>query len=148
CWCGLCAAHAGFACGGEPALWSAHLAGRSGPLGSWRLSCPGFHAPSVKTFWSTFKILMNQPAALPGLSDTCIALVGLGYVGLPLAVEFGKQYETICFDINSERVAELSAAHDRTRAIEVDVLRSSTRLRFASRLDEIRHCHVYIVTVP
>src|SRR5690606_22035165 len=91
---------------------------------------------------------MTQSAPLPELSETCIALVGLGYVGLPLAVEFGKQYDTIGFDISAERVAELRSGHDRTREVEEGDLRAAKRLSFASRLEEIGGCHVYIVTVP
>src|SRR5690606_22458456 len=91
---------------------------------------------------------MSQSAPLPELYDTCIALVGLGYVGLPLAVEFGKQYDTIGFDISAERVAELRSGHDRTREVEAEELRAAKRLRFASRVEEIGRCRVYIVTVP
>ncbi len=91
---------------------------------------------------------MSQSAPLPALSQTCIALVGLGYVGLPLAVEFGKLYDTIGFDISAERVAELRSGHDRTREVEEGELRAAKRLSFASRLEEIGECHVYIVTVP
>ena len=79
---------------------------------------------------------------------TCIAIVGLGYVGLPLAVEFGKQYETVGFDINTARVDELRGGHDATLEVEPELLASAARLRFTSQLDEIRGCNVYIVTVP
>ena len=84
----------------------------------------------------------------PNPSDTCIALVGLGYVGLPLAVEFGKQYETIGFDINAGRVSELQAGRDSTLEVEADELAAAARLRFTSDLDAIAGCNVYIVTVP
>ncbi|TAK39899.1 MAG: Vi polysaccharide biosynthesis UDP-N-acetylglucosamine C-6 dehydrogenase TviB [Lysobacteraceae bacterium] len=91
---------------------------------------------------------MSQPAPFPELPSTCIALVGLGYVGLPLAVEFGKQYDTIGFDINARRVAELQAGRDSTLEVEATELASAKRLRFASTLEAIADCHVYIVTVP
>ena len=87
-------------------------------------------------------------ATLPDLDNTCIALVGLGYVGLPLAVEFGKQYDTIGFDINSKRVAELKCGRDGTLEVEPGELVAAIRLEFSADLDAIRDCNVYIVTVP
>ncbi|MDO5631740.1 MAG: nucleotide sugar dehydrogenase [Paracoccus sp. (in: a-proteobacteria)] len=75
-----------------------------------------------------------------------IAIIGLGYVGLPLAVEFGKHFDTIGFDISELRVAELRAGTDRTG--EVDDLSQSPHLRFASAVDEIRDRSVYIIAVP
>jgi len=91
---------------------------------------------------------MSQTPELPELPTTCIALVGLGYVGLPLAVEFGKHYDTIGFDINAARVADLEAGRDSTLEVSRDELASATRLRFTADLEAIRGCHVYIVTVP
>ena len=85
---------------------------------------------------------------LPNPADTCIALVGLGYVGLPLAVEFGKHHDTVGFDINAARVSELRNGHDSTLEVDAHELSASTRLRFTSDLEDIRACHVYIVTVP
>lgn len=76
----------------------------------------------------------------------CIAVIGLGYVGLPLAVEFGKQYDTIGFDISGARVAELVQGVDRTG--EVDDLSVSPRLTYSSDLEDIRSCNVYIIAVP
>ncbi|SEN17215.1 nucleotide sugar dehydrogenase [Paracoccus alcaliphilus] len=79
-------------------------------------------------------------------SQARIAVIGLGYVGLPLAVEFGKHYDTVGFDISAQRVAELRAGTDRTG--EVDDLGVSPRLSYSSDLDDIRSCNVYIVAVP
>lgn len=87
-------------------------------------------------------------ASLPDPAHTCIALVGLGYVGLPLAVEFGKRHDTIGFDINAARVRELQAGRDSTLEVEPADLAAAGRLRFTSELEDVRHCHVYIVTVP
>ncbi len=87
-------------------------------------------------------------AASPEPANTCIALVGLGYVGLPLAVEFGKRYDTIGFDINSARVMELREGRDSTLEVEPEELAAAKRLSFTSDLEEIQRCHVYIVTVP
>jgi UDP-N-acetyl-D-galactosamine dehydrogenase len=82
------------------------------------------------------------------LENTKIAIVGLGYVGLPLAVEFGKRYETTGFDINAARVDELKAGIDNTLEVDAEELSAATRLRFSAQLDDIRGCNVYIVTVP
>ena len=77
-----------------------------------------------------------------------IALIGLGYVGLPLAVEFGKQFETIGFDINEDRVKELKKGKDSTLEVESDNFKQATKLTFTINPDEIRDCNIYIVTVP
>ena len=77
-----------------------------------------------------------------------IAVVGLGYVGLPLAVEFGKLYDTVGFDIDDARVEQLHAGRDDTLEVEPELLATATRLRFSARLEEIRDCNVFIVTVP
>lgn len=80
------------------------------------------------------------------LNDVRVAVIGLGYVGLPLAVEFGKGMDTVGFDISAPRIAELRAGRDRTG--EVEDLSVAPRLRFASDLEEIRDCNVYVIAVP
>ena len=82
------------------------------------------------------------------LSDSKLAIIGLGYVGLPLAVEFGKKLSTIGFDINPKRVAELGRHRDSTLEVTSTELRSAKRLSFTSKLAGIRRCNVFIVTVP
>jgi UDP-N-acetyl-D-galactosamine dehydrogenase len=82
------------------------------------------------------------------LDNASIAIIGLGYVGLPLAVEFGKQYDTVGFDINAARIDELRAGHDSTLEVSADELSIAPRLRFSPALEDIRACNVYIVTVP
>ncbi|MBP7616752.1 MAG: nucleotide sugar dehydrogenase, partial [Steroidobacteraceae bacterium] len=77
-----------------------------------------------------------------------IGVVGLGYVGLPLAVEFGKHYETVGFDIKPERIAELSKGRDSTLEVSRAELKASHRLSFTSELAALRKCRVFIVTVP
>jgi UDP-N-acetyl-D-glucosamine/UDP-N-acetyl-D-galactosamine dehydrogenase len=77
-----------------------------------------------------------------------IAVIGLGYVGLPLAVEFGKKLPTLGFDINSQRISQLHDAIDVTREVESEELRQATQLEFTSRIEALRDCNVYIVTVP
>ena len=77
-----------------------------------------------------------------------IALIGLGYVGLPLAVEFGKKYETIGFDINETRVQELNQGVDNTLEVEPEELKQATMLTYTTKPDEISSCNIYIVTVP
>jgi UDP-N-acetyl-D-galactosamine dehydrogenase len=85
---------------------------------------------------------------MPQLDNVKIAIIGLGYVGLPLAVEFGKQFDTIGFDIRSARVDELSTGRDSTLEVSSGELSIASRLRFSATLDDIRSCNVYVVTVP
>ena len=82
------------------------------------------------------------------LEEARIAIIGLGYVGLPLAVEFGKKYDTVGFDIRAARVEELRAGKDSTLEVDAGELRSATRLRYSDALEELRDRNVYIVTVP
>ena len=81
-------------------------------------------------------------------NNTTIALIGLGYVGLPLAVEFGKHRPVIGFDINQARVAELQGGKDHTLECSPEQLKASEHLRFSSQLDDLRDCGIFIVTVP
>ena len=85
------------------------------------------------------------------LNQLQITVVGLGYVGLPLAVEFGKKYRTIGVDIQTSRIQELLQGHDRTRELTSEELASSTHLSYTTQLTEQRNPEVpiiYIVTVP
>jgi UDP-N-acetyl-D-glucosamine/UDP-N-acetyl-D-galactosamine dehydrogenase len=77
-----------------------------------------------------------------------LAVVGLGYVGLPLAVEFGKRFETVGFDIRAERVAQLRGGIDRTLEVTSAELKAARQLRFTTDVQELRRCRVFIVTVP
>jgi UDP-N-acetyl-D-galactosamine dehydrogenase len=77
-----------------------------------------------------------------------IAVIGLGYVGLPLAVEFGKQFETLGFDINAQRIAELRAGYDRTLETTAAELAQAARLRYTRDAAALKPCNVFIVTVP
>ncbi|MDR6534867.1 nucleotide sugar dehydrogenase [Variovorax soli] len=77
-----------------------------------------------------------------------IAIVGLGYVGLPLAVEFGKLRTVVGFDIDTSRIAELQSGKDATLEVDPDELRAAGKLRFSSCLKDIAGCRVFIVTVP
>jgi len=82
------------------------------------------------------------------LDNTTIALIGLGYVGLPLAVEFGKHRPVIGFDINQARVTELQGGQDHTLECSPEQLKAAEHLRFSSQLDDLRDCGIFIVTVP
>jgi UDP-N-acetyl-D-galactosamine dehydrogenase len=82
------------------------------------------------------------------LSNVRIGIVGLGYVGLPLAVEFGKQFEVIGFDIHQARIDELKTGHDHTLEVSDEELKEATKLSYTASLEDIRPCNVYIVTVP
>jgi UDP-N-acetyl-D-galactosamine dehydrogenase len=82
------------------------------------------------------------------LRNCRIGVVGLGYVGLPLAVEFGKHFETIGFDVNPRRVAQLRKGRDSTLEVSRRELRTAERLTFTTDLEQLRRCRVFIVTVP
>ena len=82
------------------------------------------------------------------LNNTAIGIIGLGYVGLPLAVEFSKKYPVLGFDINSQRILQLKSAHDITLEVSNDELNQATQLQFTDKLADLAVCNVYIVTVP
>lgn len=82
------------------------------------------------------------------MSDVKIAVLGLGYVGLPLAVEFGKKYETIGFDIKEDRIKELLKGFDSTLEVTDEELKGSSSLSFSSQIESLKQSNFYIVTVP
>lgn len=84
-----------------------------------------------------------------------LAIIGLGYVGLPLAVEFAKKYRVVGFDINKDRISELKKANDRTLEIDTDTLQSVIKMKdhskglyFTDQIKDIKDCNIFIVTVP
>ena len=77
-----------------------------------------------------------------------IAVIGQGYVGLPLAIEFGKKYPTLGFDINQARINELNKGVDHTNEATPEQLRSANQLTFSANIKDIKECNIYIVTVP
>ena len=81
-------------------------------------------------------------------NKTKIAIIGLGYVGLPLAVEFGKFFPTYGFDISNKRLEELDNNFDRTLEVSSEELDTSTNLQFTGNTDDLKACTIYIVTVP
>ncbi|MEA3198556.1 MAG: UDP-N-acetyl-D-glucosamine/UDP-N-acetyl-D-galactosamine dehydrogenase [Gammaproteobacteria bacterium] len=83
-----------------------------------------------------------------GLSKHKIAIIGLGYVGLPLAVEFGKKYRTVGFDINAARIKELKAGRDSTLETTSAELKATRKLKFSAQIKDLKSCDVFIVTVP
>ena len=80
--------------------------------------------------------------------DIKLAVIGLGYVGLPLAVEFGKKRSIVGFDINQPRIDALKAGHDSTLEVSDAELAQATGLSYTTSLDDLEDCNVYIVTVP
>ena len=80
--------------------------------------------------------------------DIRIAVIGLGYVGLPLAVEFGKKYFTTGFDINRPRITALISGHDSTLEVDTAELESAAHLSYTTDVDKLKNCNIYIVTVP
>jgi UDP-N-acetyl-D-galactosamine dehydrogenase len=81
------------------------------------------------------------------IKDAKIAVIGLGYVGLPLAVEFAKKYPVVGFDISEPRIRELRQGKDSSLEVEPEEL-AAISMRYTDQLDDIRDCNVYIVTVP
>ena len=77
-----------------------------------------------------------------------LAIIGLGYVGLPLAVEFGRTRFVLGFDINQQRIDELIAGNDFTLETTTEELRSAKLLRYTTQIEDLRTCNCYIVTVP
>src|SRR5690606_23608650 len=82
------------------------------------------------------------------MEDVKVAVVGLGYVGLPLAVEFGKRRSVLGFDINTRRIEELKEGKDHTLEVEDDELASAVHLRYSAEPEALAEANVYIVTVP
>ena len=86
---------------------------------------------------------------MPDLASTKLAVIGLGYVGLPLAVEFSKKLPCVGFDLKAQRIAELRRGLDSTREVSTEELATAAKqLQFTSNLDELRGCNVFIVAVP
>ena len=82
------------------------------------------------------------------LEKVKIAVIGQGYVGLPLAIEFGKKYPTIGFDVNEGRIDELKKGFDHTNEASPEQLSSAKQLTFSANINDISTCNIYIVTVP
>jgi UDP-N-acetyl-D-galactosamine dehydrogenase len=85
---------------------------------------------------------------IPTLENLKVAIIGLGYVGLPLAVEFGKKYPTLGFDINQKRVEELIQGHDFTLEVSSDELADSPYISYSNDVEALKASNIYIVTVP
>jgi UDP-N-acetyl-D-galactosamine dehydrogenase len=77
-----------------------------------------------------------------------IGIIGLGYVGLPLAVEFGKKLQVVGFDINQDRIAELRTGHDRTLEVEPEELKASSGLTYSADTNDLKDVNYFIITVP
>ena len=82
------------------------------------------------------------------LNKIKLAVIGLGYVGLPLAVEFGKKRKVIGFDINTTRIKDLEGGHDKTLVITENELNDAKHLNLTSKSEDLTECNFYIITVP
>ena len=82
------------------------------------------------------------------MNNLNISIIGLGYVGLPLAVEFGKQYPTVGFDINKERIGELNEGIDRTLEVDKAILQEAKFIKFSHDVADLKESNIYIITVP
>ena len=85
---------------------------------------------------------------MPTLKDAPIAIIGLGYVGLPLAVEFAKQRKVVGFDINTTRIGELRSGQDKTLEVDAEELAEAKHLSFTDQFNDLADCTIFIVTVP
>ncbi len=91
---------------------------------------------------------MNNLLQRVGARESRLAVIGLGYVGLPLAAEFGRHFPTLGFDINPCRIAALRQGADKTREVSAEALRGATRLSFTGRPEDLAGTDIFIVTVP
>lgn len=82
------------------------------------------------------------------LAELRIAIIGLGYVGLPLAVEFGKKVPVVGFDIYQKRIDELKIGQDHTLEVSSEELKQAAQLSYTTNLDDLKSCNFFIVTVP
>ena len=82
------------------------------------------------------------------LGNSSIAIIGLGYVGLPLAVEFGKKRKVIGYDISEIRINELKKGIDNTLETSIAELKNATHLSFTKNLEDLNECEIFIITVP
>ena len=82
------------------------------------------------------------------IEESTLAIIGLGYVGLPLAVEFGRILPTIGFDINKGRIEELKSGNDHTLETTPEELQAAKHLSYTAQLNDLRDANVFIVTVP
>ena len=90
---------------------------------------------------------MNTAAKIEN-KTVVLGIIGLGYVGLPLAVEFGKKYKVVGFDINEKRIKELKSGKDRTLEVSSEELAEAEKLSFTNNLEELKKAEIFIVTVP
>ena len=82
------------------------------------------------------------------MNDSKIAIIGLGYVGLPLSIEFGKAFKTIGFDTKNSRVAELKRGYDSSLEVTAEDFQNSSMLSFTNDVNDIANCNIFIITVP
>jgi UDP-N-acetyl-D-glucosamine/UDP-N-acetyl-D-galactosamine dehydrogenase len=93
-------------------------------------------------------VLIEKDVIVHNVSQVKIAIIGLGYVGLPLAVEFGKKFATLGFDINKERIAELQSGQDHTLEVSPAELVAADKLAYSANIEDLKQANFYIVTVP
>jgi UDP-N-acetyl-D-glucosamine/UDP-N-acetyl-D-galactosamine dehydrogenase len=98
--------------------------------------------------WRTLWFGISNITIFKNMKNIKIALIGLGYVGLPLAVEFGKKRKVIGFDINQSRIDELKKGMDKTLETTKEELENAVYLSYTSSIDDIKDCGIFIVTVP
>jgi UDP-N-acetyl-D-glucosamine/UDP-N-acetyl-D-galactosamine dehydrogenase len=110
--------------------------------------CDAFHSIAISGMAAARHHSRVEGSSMQDLASARIGVIGLGYVGLPLAVEFGKQFDTLGYDIDAGRIAALHDSTDHNREITDEELTASVHLRLSASLDDLRDRSVYIVTVP
>lgn len=100
------------------------------------------------TVYTQQKIVRDKALFMLTFAELKIAIIGLGYVGLPLAVEFGKKVPVVGFDIHQKRVDELKSGQDHTLEVSPEELKQATQLSYSSNLEDLKDCNFFIVTVP
>ena len=112
-------------------------------------------SPQLRVEFSFVQLLANNRTFMsssksisPLSNETRIAILGLGYVGLPLAQAFGKIYPTVGFDINSQRVAEINQGIDSNKELTDEQLKESLNVEYSDKEDSLANCDIYIITAP
>ena len=108
------------------------------------LDCGSFVSPKAIPQMADTKDVLPQL----NLENTKIAVIGLGYVGLPLTIEFAKYFNVVGFDINQSRIEELKSGFDRTKEVPTNLLEGNKKLFFTTDKNDINDCNVFIITVP
>ena len=136
------------ACLGSWTSPSAEANNAAGPATPRAASLAASASRCNNTAFVIFAVEWKGPMSLPVLADVRIGIIGLGYVGLPLAVYLARHFPVIGFDIDRQRVAELRSGLDRTREVTEEEFAQAERIAYAADAESLKEANFYIVTVP